>query len=216
MVVSGCIGPRGDGYDPGALMSAEEARDYHAWQIGIFREADADCVSAFTMTNVNEATGVARAAQAADMPSVISFTLETDGRLPTGESPRRGDRSRGSCDRQCPAYYMINCAHPTHFADALDAGAPGRSGCARCGRTRRAKATPSSTIRRSSTPAIRRSSARNMPTCCAASRTSTCSAAAAAQTIGTSLASAKPAAVMPTSWRRCRSGAKAVDSAHHR
>ena len=124
IVISGCIGPRGDGYDPGALMTVEEAENYHAWQIGILREANVDCVSAFTMTNVNEATGVARAAQAAGVPSVISFTLETDGRLPTGETLgeaiEKVDRETGNE----PAYYMINCAHPTHFADALDAGAP--------------------------------------------------------------------------------------------
>ncbi len=100
IVISGCIGPRGDGYDPGALMSVEEATAYHAWQIGIFREANVDFVSAFTMTNVNEALGVVRAAQAADMPSVISFTLETDGRLPTGESLGRSDREGGPGNRQ--------------------------------------------------------------------------------------------------------------------
>ncbi len=85
-VISGCIGPRGDGYDPGKVMSAEEAEDYHGWQVGIFRETSADFVSAITMTNVPEATGVARAAKVARMPCVISFTLETDGRLPTGEA----------------------------------------------------------------------------------------------------------------------------------
>jgi S-methylmethionine-dependent homocysteine/selenocysteine methylase len=86
LVISGNIGPLGDGYDPGALMSPWEAEAYHAWQIGIFKDAGADLVSAFTLTNVNEAIGVARAAEAADMPCVISFTLETDGRLPSGES----------------------------------------------------------------------------------------------------------------------------------
>ena len=93
MVISGCIGPRGDGYDPGTLMAADEAEAYHAFQIGIFRETSADFVSAFTMTNSNEARGFAQAAKAADMPCVISFTVETDGRLPTGESLGGRDRS---------------------------------------------------------------------------------------------------------------------------
>jgi homocysteine S-methyltransferase len=121
ILISGNIGPRGDGYDPGTLMTPQEAADYHGWQIGIFREEAADCVSAFTLTNVNEALGVAQAAKRADVPCVISFTLETDGRLPTGETL---GEAIGAVDRQTgasPIYYMINCAHPTHFVDALDA-----------------------------------------------------------------------------------------------
>jgi S-methylmethionine-dependent homocysteine/selenocysteine methylase len=124
IVISGNIGPRGDGYDPGALMTVEEAANYHAWQIGVFREANVDFVSAFTMTNVNEATGVVLAAQAADVPCVISFTLETDGRLPTGETLGGAIEAVDRATGNGPAYYMINCAHPTHFADALYPGAP--------------------------------------------------------------------------------------------
>ncbi|HWB45996.1 MAG TPA: homocysteine S-methyltransferase family protein [Hyphomicrobiaceae bacterium] len=123
LVVSGCVGPRGDGYDPGHLMSVAAAQDYHAWQIGVFREAGADFVSAITMTNVNEATGFARAAAAADMPSVVSFTLETDGRLPTGQALSEAIAEVDGAVSRPPAYYMINCAHPTHFDHALEPGA---------------------------------------------------------------------------------------------
>ena len=123
LVISGNIGPRGDGYDPGALMSPWEAEAYHAWQIGIFKEAGADLVSAFTLTNVNEAIGVARAAEAAGMPCVISFTLETDGLLPTGESLATAILSVDRETDRAPAYYMINCAHPDHFSAALQDGA---------------------------------------------------------------------------------------------
>jgi S-methylmethionine-dependent homocysteine/selenocysteine methylase len=119
LVISGNIGPRGDGYDPGVLMSPWEAEAYHAWQIGIFKEAGADLVSAFTLTNVNEAIGVARAAEAAGMPCVISFTLETDGRLPTGESLATAIETVDREVNRSPTYYMINCAHPDHFSAAL-------------------------------------------------------------------------------------------------
>ena len=61
---------------------------YHAWQIGVLKDAGADLVSAFTLTNIGEAVGIACAAKAAGIPCVISFTLETDGKLPTGESLR--------------------------------------------------------------------------------------------------------------------------------
>jgi S-methylmethionine-dependent homocysteine/selenocysteine methylase len=118
MVVSGCVGPRGDGYDPGNVMSADEAQDYHARQIGVFAETQADMVAAITMTNAAEAIGLTRAAQAAGMPVAISFTLETDGRLPTGQSLDDAIREVDEATRGAPAYYMINCAHPTHF-DAM-------------------------------------------------------------------------------------------------
>jgi S-methylmethionine-dependent homocysteine/selenocysteine methylase len=122
MVVSGAIGPRGDGYDAGTLMSPEEAASYHAFQIGVFRDAGADLASAFTMTNANEAQGVALAARDAGMPCVISFTVETDGRLPSGETLAYAIGKVDAATGNGPAYYMINCAHPTHFAHELDAG----------------------------------------------------------------------------------------------
>lgn len=124
MVISGCIGPRGDGYDPGQIMGVGEAEAYHAFQVGVFRDAGADLVTAITMTNANEAIGVARAAAAADMPCVISFTLETDGALPTGQSLHDAIEAVDAAAPKPPAYYMINCAHPTHFDFVLKEGAP--------------------------------------------------------------------------------------------
>ncbi len=120
LVISGCIGPRGDGYDPGARMRADDAQDYHAWQIGVLKDAGADLVSAFTMTNIGEAVGVACAAKAVGIPCVISFTLETDGRLPTGESLGYAIETVDRATSRAPAYYMINCAHPDHFREVLD------------------------------------------------------------------------------------------------
>ncbi len=122
MVISGCVGPRGDGYDPGDVMTPAEAEDFHARQVGIFAETEADLVSAFTMTNVSEATGFTRAAQAAGIPAVVSFTLETDGCLPTGQTLREAIETVDGATNAGPAYYMINCAHPTHFEGALEAG----------------------------------------------------------------------------------------------
>jgi S-methylmethionine-dependent homocysteine/selenocysteine methylase len=120
IVISGCIGPRGDGYEPGRLMSAEEAQAYHAWQIGVLGEAGVDFVSAFTMNNIDEALGFARAAQAADIPCVISFTVETNGRLPTGDSLAEAVEAVDAATQRAPAYFMINCAHPDHFEHVLD------------------------------------------------------------------------------------------------
>lgn len=121
-VISGNIGPRGDGYDPSRIMSVKEAQDYHGEQVAVFRDTAADMVSAFTMNYVNEATGIALAAKAAAMPVVISFTVETDGRLPTGETLKQAITQVDKATGAAPVYYMINCAHPTHFREALAAG----------------------------------------------------------------------------------------------
>ena len=121
-VISGCIGPRGDGYDPGNIMTAAEAQDYHRRQISTLAGAGADLITALTMTNVPEAVGIATAATAIDIPVVISFTVETDGRLPTGDSLRAAIEAVDEATGSYPAYYMINCAHPTHFTSVLSTG----------------------------------------------------------------------------------------------
>ncbi|HET9714976.1 MAG TPA: homocysteine S-methyltransferase family protein [Pseudolabrys sp.] len=124
MVISANIGPRGDGYKIENAMTAAEAEDYHGWQVDVFRDTEADLVSAFTINYVEEAIGIARACSRAGMLSVISFTVETDGRLPSGQALRAAIEECDRETRNVPAYYMINCAHPAHFADALREGKP--------------------------------------------------------------------------------------------
>lgn len=119
-VVSGCIGPRGDGYHPAGAMTAEEAERYHSVQIATFADTSADQVTAMTMTYVEEAIGIVRAATAAGVPAAISFTVETDGRLPTGQSLHDAIDRVDAETNSGAAYFMVNCAHPHHFASALD------------------------------------------------------------------------------------------------
>lgn len=121
-VISGNIGPRGDGYDASRIMSVAEAQAYHAEQIATFRDTEADMVSAFTMNYVNEAIGIAKATKQHAMPVVLSFTVETDGRLPTGETLKEAITQVDIATGAAPAYYMINCAHPDHFHDSLASG----------------------------------------------------------------------------------------------
>lgn len=151
VVVSGCVGPRGDGYDAGRIMDPEEAQAYHAPQIATFAEADADMVTAITMTNVNEAIGVTRAARAAGMPVAI-FLHSGDGRHPSvGRDARSGDRSGGGGNRSWPGLLHDQlrpsgpfCGDPQRFLGRADQGHPGeclahepcragRGGGARCG-----------------------------------------------------------------------------------
>lgn len=124
VLISGLIGPRGDGYVPGSLMTADEAAEYHGAQIATFADTEADLVTAITMTNVNEAVGVVAAAAARQMPVVIGFTVETDGRLPSGDALADAIAAVDAATDGWTAYYMVNCAHPTHFVDVLDPSAP--------------------------------------------------------------------------------------------
>jgi S-methylmethionine-dependent homocysteine/selenocysteine methylase len=119
VVISGCVGPQDDGYRPAELMSASAARDYHSTQIGTFAETAADMVSAITMTYADEAIGVTQAARDAGLPAAISFTVETDGRLPSGQGLGEAIEQVDEATGGAPAYYMINCAHPTHFDAVL-------------------------------------------------------------------------------------------------
>lgn len=123
MVVSGNLGPRGDGYSAGSQMSAEAAQSYHGRQVETLARAGAEIISAFTMTNAHEATGIVKAAKAAGLPVAISFTVETDGRLPTGQPLGDAIRTVDDATAGAAAYFMLNCAHPEHFADALKDGA---------------------------------------------------------------------------------------------
>jgi homocysteine S-methyltransferase len=122
IVLDGLIGPRGDGYVPAEQMSSEQAAEYHSEQIATFAESAVEMVTVLTMNYAEEAAGVALAAAEHDIPAVIAFTVETDGRLPTGQSLPEAIVQVDSETDGAPAYFMVNCAHPTHFESVLDEG----------------------------------------------------------------------------------------------
>ena len=128
MVISGLVGPRDDAYNPAQLMSADEAESYHAAQIHTLAGTRADLVTALTLTYAAEAIGIARAARTARMPVVISFTVETNGTLPDGSSLGDAIAAADGATDSYPAYYGINCAHPSHFSGVLDAQAEWTTG----------------------------------------------------------------------------------------
>jgi homocysteine S-methyltransferase len=126
VLMSGAIGPRGDGYVAEALMSTTEAQGYHAPQVEALAAAGVDLVSAITITYAEEAAGIALAAASAGVPVAISFTVETDGRLPSGQSLGDAIVQVDAETASAPVHFMVNCAHPTHFADVLAETPTGR------------------------------------------------------------------------------------------
>jgi S-methylmethionine-dependent homocysteine/selenocysteine methylase len=124
LLISGCIGPRGDGYAVGEQLSPAEAERYHSFQAAVFADTAADAVSALTLTYADEAIGIVRAVQKTGLPVVVSFTVETDGRLPSGQTLGEAIEHVDAETDGAAAYFMLNCAHPTHFAGVLEADAP--------------------------------------------------------------------------------------------
>jgi len=119
-LIGGTVGPRGDGYRIDTMMTSEEAEAYHSFQIECMGARGVDVITAVTMGYVEEAIGIVRAAQAVGLPVVVSFTLETDGRLPSGMSLAEAIEATDAATNGGAQHFMINCAHPTHFADVLD------------------------------------------------------------------------------------------------
>ena len=122
VVVDGCIGPRSDAYRPTAVMDAGEAERYHAPQLRTLAEAGCAQATALTLTYAEEAVGIAHAAAAEGLPVHIGFTVETDGRLPSGASIEEAVVAVDGATDGSVESFLINCAHPTHFADALPDG----------------------------------------------------------------------------------------------
>jgi S-methylmethionine-dependent homocysteine/selenocysteine methylase len=124
IVISAPLGPEGDAYDPESHLTMDQAQEFHSWQAGVLADTTADLITGLTISYVEEAIGIVRAATAVGMPVVVSFTVETDGRLPSGQALAE---AIDQVDRETdgvPAYFMINCAHPTHFLPLLDGPGP--------------------------------------------------------------------------------------------
>ena len=120
VIINGVLGPRGDGYVAGERMSGDEAADYHRWQVSVLRDSGAQRITALTLSYPEEAIGVVQAAASVGVPVVVSFTVETDGRLADGTSVSEAVERVDRATDEAVDFFMINCAHPTHIAAGLD------------------------------------------------------------------------------------------------
>ena len=124
IVLNAVIGPRGDAYRPEAKIAMDAAEEYFAEQLGWLAGTEADMVTALTFNQASEAAGLVRAARSAGLPVVVSFTVETNGALPDGQSLAEAITRVDEATDGYTAYFMINCAHPEHFAPVLGAVMP--------------------------------------------------------------------------------------------
>ena len=122
IVLNGVVGPRGDAYAPEDSVGADEAEGYHSVQLGWLQHTAVDMVTALTFTQSQEAIGFVRAAHLCGLPAVVSFTVETDGRLPTGQPLGEAIAEVDEATASLARYYMVNCAHPDHFSGTFGGG----------------------------------------------------------------------------------------------
>lgn len=127
VLISGNIGPRGDGYSAEHRMTPDEAAAYHQAQITSLAEAGVDLVTALTITHVEESIGIVRAGAAVGVPTVLSFTVEVDGRLPSGQSLTEAILQLDDATDATALHLMVNCAHPTHLEAGLERSSPALS-----------------------------------------------------------------------------------------
>jgi S-methylmethionine-dependent homocysteine/selenocysteine methylase len=130
VVVSGLVGPRDVAGQRGGRADSSAAAEYHRPQIEVFAASGADMACAMTLDTCAEAIGITLASHDAGLPVAISFTVESDGRLPDGTPLGAAIATVDAAAR--PEYFMINCAHPSHIAPAFDrldrAGEPDQPG----------------------------------------------------------------------------------------
>jgi len=119
-IISANLGPRDDAYEPSEHMTVDEAEGYHSEQISALSETDVDVISGYTLAYPAEAIGIVRAAQRFKLPVVIAFTVETDGKLPTGITLEDAISEVDAATDGYSSYFMINCAHPEHFTSVLE------------------------------------------------------------------------------------------------
>jgi homocysteine S-methyltransferase len=122
VVLNAVIGPRGDAYRPERKITTEDGEGYFAEQLGWLAATSVDMVTGLTFNQASEAAGLVRAARTAGLPVVISFTVETDGRLPDGQPLGDAIQSVDHESENAAAYFMVNCAHHDHFASAFEGG----------------------------------------------------------------------------------------------
>ncbi len=140
VIINGVCGPHGDAYAPDRVLTADEAEAYWHPQIAALARAGAEMISGITLSDPGQAIGIARAARAHGLPAVASFTVETDGRLISGMTLGEAIRETDAATGSYPAWYMVNCAHPDHFRDALAGDWLGRIGGIRANASRKSHA----------------------------------------------------------------------------
>lgn len=119
MYVGGLMGCKGDAYTEEGALSERDAYVFHKWTAEQFEKAGADFLYAGIMPTLPEAAGMAKALESTDLPYIISFTIQEDGRLIDGTRITDAIRYIDEITSSKPICYMTNCVHPSIVYKAL-------------------------------------------------------------------------------------------------
>jgi homocysteine S-methyltransferase len=117
--IAGVLGPKGDSYKPEEALGADEAAAYHTAQAEALTEAGADLLVATTFPAASEALGIARAMARTGLPAVVSFLITDRGTLLDGNPVVEVIEQIDGSVTPRPAYYAVNCVHPSVLREAL-------------------------------------------------------------------------------------------------
>lgn len=140
ILLNGVVGPHGDAYAPDRMIGADEGEAVHGRQVRVLAAAGVDLITATTIPNAGQGIGIARAAIRAGVPVVVSYTVETDGRLVTGQTLAEAIAETDAATGGQVAWYGINCAHPDHFRGVLHGDWLGRVQMIRANASRKSHA----------------------------------------------------------------------------
>lgn len=119
MYIGGLMGCKGDAYTGDGALSVEQAIDFHRWQADLFKSAGVDFLYAGIMPVLAEAMGMATVMSEMDIPYIISFTIQKDGKLIDGHTIDYAIRFIDDNVANKPIGYMTNCVHPDIVYKAL-------------------------------------------------------------------------------------------------
>lgn len=119
MFIGGLMGCKGDAYTGEGALGTEEAHAFHQWQAQLFKEGKVDFLYAAIMPVLTEAAGMAKAMSDTDIPYIISFTIQRDGKLIDGHTIDYAIRFIDGSVPHKPMCYMTNCVHSDIVYEAL-------------------------------------------------------------------------------------------------
>ena len=113
IVIGGLVGCKNDCYKPDEGLSTYAAKAFHFWQINQLAKASVDFLIGATLPALPEATGIAQSMAEANIPYIISFVINREGRVLDGNSLEHSFREIDAVCSRPPVGYMINCAYPS-------------------------------------------------------------------------------------------------------
>lgn len=118
--IGGMMACKGDAYRPEDALSKKEAKIFHKEQAILLAESEVDFIKVATLPSVSEAHGMASVISSHQIPYILSFVVQPNGKILDGTPIHQVVHIIDSEIHPKPIFYMINCVHPTIFEQAIN------------------------------------------------------------------------------------------------